>query len=842
MANDPRPHLKLEGYNQSLPYQYPRIAFGPAFTVVDRDRAIHGRSLRNQLSAIREQFQIQNEIAVPENIIRDDVVYVEFTSEWDHELKFESLDKDSARNNSYQLLNVREEDREHDGQTEYRYHATLLLRENGVTAFISKIDHYLTRNIISTDRESGERIDTGNPQNYKLLNNIQAIQLATLRAFWTDAPEIPFPETTESIWWEVWFRKTTDDDVRMANVFQNLQHAGCSTGQSELELAEHRVRLVRGTVHQLAQSLLLLDNLAELRKPQEVADFIFHKDVSYQDQREHLEGLQERTIPEISDQSIIVCVIDSGVNNGHPLIAPFMPDSHRYAFNPAWGRHDGEANGGHGTGVASLAIYGDLVDVLASADEIRIFHAAESYKIFNPLDRNNPELYGAITEEAANAPIVDRPLAQRVYCMTITDKSFALYGKPSTWSAALDKIAFGTAFEPKYPQIFIVSGGNVSIARHDEYPTKNHLESIHDPGQAYNAVTVGAYTRKDRIDINTGLMPLAPNGQMAPSNSTSLLWDEQWPNKPDIVMEGGNSSTDGTYVSDHSSLKILAADAEFPKYIFLPFGDTSGAAALAAKLAAELRTAYPAFWPETIRGLMIHSAEWTRQMLNGRAINTLNEQEKKNLLRTFGYGVPNLDRAMYSANNSLTLIAEREIQPYKKEKSTGQYNDYHLFELPWPADVLESLQEIDSTLTVTLSYYIEPNPGAKRYATNYQYHSHALDFAVIKPNERLEVFKRRISARAELPEDEIDNSGEPWFIGRSGSKGSVRKDFVTMSAIEMSQRHTIAVYPKNGWYKTRKKLDKFNEVVRYSLIVSIQTEGADIYTPVLNKIVNLNIL
>jgi hypothetical protein len=285
-------------------------------------------------------------------------------------------------------------------------------------------------------------------------------------------------------------------------------------------------------------------------------------------------------------------------------------------------------DGGHGTGVASLAIYGDLVDVLATADEVRIFHAAESYKIFNPQDRNNPELYGAITEEAVNAPIVDRPLAQRVYCMTITDKSFALYGKPSAWSAALDKIAFGTAFEPKYPQIFIVSGGNVSIKWHDEYPDKNHLESIHDPGQAYNAITVGAYTRKDRIDINTGLTPLALNGHMAPSNSTSLIWDEQWPNKPDIVMEGGNSSTDGTNISDHFSLKIIAADAEYPNYIFLPFGDTSGAAALAAKLAVELRTAYPAFWPETIRALMIHSAEWTRQMLNGRAISKLNEQDK----------------------------------------------------------------------------------------------------------------------------------------------------------------------------------------------------------------------
>lgn len=841
MAIDSRPHLKLDdGYNQSLPYQYPRIAHGPGFTVADRNRAIHGEALKVQLNTIREQFQIKKETEIPDNIVQHDVLYIEFTSEWGYELKFESLDKDSARNTNYQLLNVREEQRENNEEIEYRYHATVLVKENGISSFISKVDQYLTQNIIRTDRETRARIDTGNPKNYKLLNNIHVIQLATLRAFWTDAPEIPFPETDESIWWEVWFRKTPDDDVRMANVFQNLQQVGCIIGQSELELAEHRVRLIRGTVTQLAQSLLLLDNLSELRKPQEIADFILHKDVTYQDVREHLDDLQARVIPAITEESILVCVIDSGVNNQHPLIAPFMPDAHRYALKPAWGNHDSETNGGHGTGVSSLALYGDLVDVLASPEQVRIFHGAESYKIFNPQDNNDPELYGAITEEAVNAPIVDRPIAQRIYCMTITDKTFALFGKPSAWSAALDKICFGTAFEPKYQQIFIISSGNVFITQHADYPARNHLESIHDPGQAYNAITVGSYTRKDRIDIATGLAPLAANGHMAPSNSTSLLWDQQWPNKPDIVMEGGNSSTDGTHVTDHPSLKILAADAEYPNYIFLPFGDTSGAAALAAKLAAELRTVYPSFWPETIRGLIIHSAAWTTEMLNGRAINTLNEQEKKNLLRTVGYGVPNIGRARDSANNSLTLIAERQIQPYKRENSTGQYNDYHLFELPWPADVLESLQEVDATLTVTLSYYIEPNPGAKRYATNYQYHSHCLDFAVIKPNERLEVFKRRISAQAELPEDDIDNSGEPWFVGRSGAKGSIRKDFVTMSAIEMSRRHVIAVYPKNGWYKTRKKLNRFNEVVRYSLIVTVQTEGADIYTPVFNQIANLN--
>ncbi len=843
MANDPKPHIKLkDGYHQNLPYQYPRAGGGSTFSVIERNRAIHGRSLMNQLTVIRQQFQIDQQTQIPENIIKDDVVYVEFTSEWGYELKFESLDKDTVRNTNYQLLNIRSEERENNGEIEYRYNATLLLKEGGVSSFIDKVNQYLTETVIKTNRETGERTDTGTPKNYPLLNNIQTIQLATLKAFWTDAPEIPFPETDESIWWEVWFRKTANDDERMSHVFQNLQQAGCNIGASELELAEHRVKLIKGTVPQLAHSLLLLDNLSELRKPQEIADFILHKEVGYEDVREYLADLEARTDNHLNEQSTLVCIIDSGVNNQHPLITPFMPDAHRYTLNPAWGHQDSVDNGGHGTGVASLALYGDLIEVLASPNRVQIFHALESYKIFNPYDQNDPALYGALTEEAVNAPIVDRPEAKRIYCMTITDKTFAFQGRPSAWSSALDKIAFGTAFEPKYQQVFIVSGGNVSITQHAEYPAKNHLESIHDPGQAYNAITVGTYTRKDRIDIATGLRPLATNGSMAPSNSTSLLWQQQWPNKPDIVMEGGNASTNGTDVSDHHSLKILAADAEFPNYVFLPFGDTSAAAGLAAKMAAELRTEYPDFWPETIRGLMIHSADWTDQMLIGRSVNTLNEQEKKNLLRTFGYGVPNIERARHSANNSLTLIAEREIQPYKRENSKGQYNEYHLFELPWPADVLEGLQAIDATITITLSYYIEPNPGAKRYSNNYQYHSHSLDFAVIKPNERLEVFKRRISANSALPEDEINNSGEPWFIGRSGSKGSIRKDFSTMSAIEMSQRNIVAVFPKNGWYKTRKKLNKFDEMVRYSLIVTIKTEGADIYTPVFNYIENTNII
>lgn len=210
-----------------------------------------------------------------------------------------------------------------------------------------------------------------------------------------------------------------------------------------------------------------------------------------------------------------------------------------------------------------------------------------------------------------------------------------------------------------------------------------------------------------------------------------------------------------------------------------------------------MRVAYPSLWPETIRGLMIHSADWTPSMLMGRQFSQLNEVDRKALLRTVGYGVPVLENALYSAQNSLTLIAEREIQPYQLVGSLGKSKEYHLYDLPRPVEVLsDTVYDQNITLKVTLSYFIEPNPGSrnKRDVNNFQYYSHNLDFAVIKPTETLDQFQRRISAAFELPEDQIDNTEEPWSIRRVRSRGSVKKDFITMSGADMATRNKIAIF------------------------------------------------
>jgi hypothetical protein len=64
-------------------------------------------------------------------------------------------------------------------------------------------------------------------------------------------------------------------------------------------------------------------------------------------------------------------------------------------------------------------------------------------------------------------------------------------------------------------------------------------DGIHDPSQAWNALTVGGYTDKDVVDAGRypGWKPLAARGDLAPASCTSVGW-RRWPIKPDIVMEG----------------------------------------------------------------------------------------------------------------------------------------------------------------------------------------------------------------------------------------------------------------------------------------------------------------
>lgn len=78
-------------------------------------------------------------------------------------------------------------------------------------------------------------------------------------------------------------------------------------------------------------------------------------------------------------------------------------------------------------------------------------------------------------------------------------------------------------------------------------------------------------------------------------------------------------------------------------------------------------------------------------------LNTENKYEQ--LLRYCGFGVPNLQEAMWSARNSLTLIAQDSLQPFDKKQSRYVTRDINLHTIPWPKEVLQDLGEIRWTGT-----------------------------------------------------------------------------------------------------------------------------------------------
>lgn len=191
--------------------------------------------------------------------------------------------------------------------------------------------------------------------------------------------------------------------------------------------------------------------------------------------------------------------------------------------------------------------------------------------------------------------------------------------------------------------------------------------------------------------------------------------------------------------------------------------------------------------------------------------------------------------------NSLSLIVEDELQPFQKENGKIKTRDMHLHNLPWPRDKLLELGNVAVKMTVTLSYFIEPNPSSRGVKGKYSYQSHGLRFDVKRPLESSNEFRKRINRQARDEEEGSTQSptDADWLFGAQfRHKGSIHKDVWSGKAAELAERGQVAVYPAKGWWRTRTKLERHDKAARYSLIISIAVPDidTDIYTEVFNKI------
>jgi hypothetical protein len=198
--------------------------------------------------------------------------------------------------------------------------------------------------------------------------------------------------------------------------------------------------------------------------------------------------------------------------------------------------------------MAGLSAFGDLTEALVNPLPIQLTHRLESVKITPTPDfHNDKSLFGAITRDSI-ARVEIEVNRQRVFCMAVSTTDDRDRGRPSSWSAAIDAITSG--YEDEQQRLVILSAGNTDPQHRHLYPNNNLTDEVHDPGQSWNALTVGGYTDKAWLNTvtNPGWSLLAPPGGLAPASCTSMEWQKTWPIKPDIVMEAGNMAINPAYV------------------------------------------------------------------------------------------------------------------------------------------------------------------------------------------------------------------------------------------------------------------------------------------------------
>ncbi len=144
-------------------------------------------------------------------------------------------------------------------------------------------------------------------------------------------------------------------------------------------------------------------------------------------------------------------------------------------------------------------------------------------------------------------------------------------------------------------------------------------------------------------------------------------------------------------------------------------------------------------------------------------------------------------------------------------------------------------------MRVTLSYFIEPNPGARGWSTKFGYQSHGLRFFVKRAPETAQAFVKRINKAAreeDYDADPIGETGEWLFRNNSSlvSLGSIRSNTWKGTAADLAARDRIAVVPTYGWWNKRPNLEGYIKASHYALIVTIRTPATDIYTPVATQI------
>lgn len=404
---------------------------------------------------------------------------------------------------------------------------------------------------------------------------------------------------------------------------------------------------------------------------------------------------------------------------------------------------------------------------------------------------------------------------------------------PTSWSQAIDQLAYHEG----NGRVICVAAGNADcndVNLLNGYPQLNLVQSIQEPSQAWNGLTIGACTTRALMPPDEqykGYRPIAPPGGISPHSSSKPLAATRVPNKPDVVFEGGNVAFDGALPDATVPTLTALTTGHRPNRPLTSIWATSEATARAAHLGATIWTANPELRPETVRGLIVHSSSWTEAMKE--QFEGLDDR-----LRMCGFGTPDPAIAAWCARERATVVIEDAMpnavmvdRPRRKPPARDTTpltraepeRIVKFFRLPVGEQALLN-HDGDVELRVTLSYFAEVQTQRRR-----AFRGLDLRWDMQGPQEKEAAFRWRVNKRVRDGATEKHKSKSfKWEIGpERRESGTVQSDRWVGRAAMLAGSKLIAVMPVTGWWN--QYVAFLTKELRFSLIVTVRAIGLDIY-------------
>ena len=435
-----------------------------------------------------------------------------------------------------------------------------------------------------------------------------------------------------------------------------------------------------------------------------------------------------------------MCVIDSGIEEGHRWLAPAIDSTISRCFLPG-AKLDDAADyvhpQGHGTRVAGAVLYPETIPL---AGEIKPIAWIQNARVLN----EDNDLPIALAPEDYLQRVVAHfhaaPRFTKIFNHSINANVPCPKKRMTSWAAKLDQLSH------EKDVLFIQSAGNQTRLDNGDQANpglRAHLDSckkeppahqleasmrIANPAQSLHALTVGSVGACAFEDENWRSFASDVHW---PSGFSRAGYGQPWSVvKPEVVEIGGDkvySKTPPHFVRQNPAVAVELLNSTMhgePAYSKDGVG-TSFAAPKVAHIAAHLQNLFPSASPLLYRALIVQSARWP--------VWAENDADKDKVLKLIGYGLPSLERSTMNSETRVTLITPDSVPMASKQ--------LHLYTIQIPEELRNPSLEARIRIDVTLAYTALPR---RTRARRTGYLETWLDWESSKLEEPKDVFLTRM--------------------------------------------------------------------------------------------------